>query len=159
MSKYIAVLLLGLAAGSSIVFSRFVLAEIHPTMLLTIRMGIALGCFVALLAVTRPNLRLGRRTWFDCILAGLLAIGLPLEFSFMALQYLSSGLFTIFLSFTGIVTILVAHFLLIDEPASLVKLLGAGLAFMGVVALIVTRSTGLAQQSDMRGYLFALTVV
>jgi drug/metabolite transporter (DMT)-like permease len=112
-----------------------------------------------LLVVTRPDLRLGRRLWFDCILAGVLAIGLPLEFSFMALQYLSSGLFTIFLSFTGIGTILVAHFLLVDEPASPAKLLGAGLAFMGVVALIVTRSTGLAQSGDIRGYLFALAVV
>jgi len=77
----------------------------------------------------------------------------------MALQYLSSGLFTIFLSFTGMATILVAHFFLPEEQMAPTKLLGAGLAFAGVILLIVTRSNGLTQQSSMRGYLFALAVV
>jgi drug/metabolite transporter (DMT)-like permease len=134
-------------------------AEIHPILLLAIRMGIAFGCFVVLLAITRPNLRLGQRAWFDGLLAGVLAIGLPLEFSFMSLQYLSSGLFTIFLSFTGMATMVVAHFFLPDEPTTPTRLLGAGLALLGVVLLIATRSTGLAQAGDSRGYLFALAVV
>jgi drug/metabolite transporter (DMT)-like permease len=159
VNKYIAVLLLGLAAGSSIVFSRFVLAEIHPTLLLTIRMGIASGCFLVFLRATRTSLKLDRQVWLDCILVGVLAIGLPLEFSFMSLQHLSSGLFTIFLSFTGMVTMLVAHFLLPDEQSNLVKFLGAGLAFGGVILLIATRSTGLSGQSNGLGYLFALAVV
>jgi drug/metabolite transporter (DMT)-like permease len=88
-----------------------------------------------------------------------MAIGLPLEFSFLALEYLSSGLFTVLLSFSGMGTIIVAHFLLTDERATLNKLLGAGLALVGVVILVVTRTTGLLGQSDLRGYLFALGVI
>jgi drug/metabolite transporter (DMT)-like permease len=159
MNRYGVVSLIGAAAGSSIVFSRFALAEIQPTLLLTIRMAIAFSCFVIILAVTRTDLRLEKRIWFDGILVGLLAIGLPLELSFMALQHLSSGLFTVLLSFTGMATLLVAHFILADEPATPVKLLGAAVAFIGVVVLIATRSTGLAQAGNLRGYLFALGAV
>lgn len=158
MNKYIAVLLLGLAAGSSIVFSRFALAEIQPTLLLTIRMAIAFAAFGALLLLTKANVRLSKQSWLDGMLAGILAIGLPLELSFMALQYLSSGLFTILLSFTGMGTMLVAHLFLPDEQATPAKLFGAALAFVGVVVLVATRSTGLAG-GDLRGYLFALAVV
>jgi drug/metabolite transporter (DMT)-like permease len=56
-------------------------------------------------------------------------------------------------------TMLVAHFLLPDEQATATRLFGAGLAFVGVISLIVTRSTGLVQSADMRGYLFALAVI
>ncbi len=159
VKQYGAVLLVALAAGSSIVMSRFALTEIPATLLLTLRMAIGSACFGLMFALTKPNLALERRVWLDGLVVGLLSIGLPLEISFFALQYLSSGLFTILLSFTGMATLLVAHFFLPDEAVTPGKLLGAGVAFVGVVVLISTRATGLVQQAGLQGYVYVLGVV
>ena len=85
--------------------------------------------------------------------------GLPLLAFTIALQFISSGVLTIFIALIPLVTGLMAHVWLNQERLGFAKAGGLAVAFGGVLLLVATRTTGLtagASGADVRGYGLAL---
>lgn len=144
----------GMALGGSVVMTRFGLREIPAFTLIALRLLLATAAFALALAVLRPPLPRGTRTLADIALIGLINTALPLIAFTLALQYLSSGVLTLFIALVPMVTGLMAHVWLAQERLTAAKLGGLAIAFGGVVFLLLTGTNGLsATQSalDIRG--------
>jgi drug/metabolite transporter (DMT)-like permease len=160
-TKIALILISGAAFGSSVVMSRVGLSEIPPLWLVTMRLTLSSLVMVLVMIFQKRRLPAARRVWVDI---GLVALGNVLlsmmSFTF-ALQYLSSGVLTIILALIPLFTSLMAHIWLIQEKLHLTKLAGLGLAFLGVVVLLSTKTSGLAETptAGFQGYFLAITGV
>lgn len=153
------ILLAGLALGSSVVMTRLGIGEIPPLAFITLRLGLAALIFLVALVVLQREIPHHPRIWLDIALVGIGNTGLGLVAFTLALQFISSGVLTIFLALIPLFTGLLAHFWLAQEKLNWVKLAGLVLAFFGVMLLLATRTTGLPDTEsavDLRGQLLAL---
>ena len=154
--------LAGAALGGSVVMTRFGLREIPAYTLIALRMIVATGAFAVAIAVLRPPLPRGRRTFIDIGVIGLISTAVPLLVFTLSLQYMSSGVLTLFIALIPMFTGLMAHGLLTQEKLTPAKLTGLLVAFGGVVVLLVSGTSGLSAGSgalDIRGPALALTGV
>ena len=93
---------------------------------------------------------------------GLISTALPLLVFTLSLQYMSSGVLTVFVALIPMFTGLMAHLLLTQEKLNTAKLAGLLVAFGGVVVLLVSGTTGLSTGAgalDVRGPVLALSGV
>jgi drug/metabolite transporter (DMT)-like permease len=154
------ILLAGLAFGSSVVMSRIGLNEIPPLWLVVLRLATATACFAVVLAVLRRSPPHALREWCDIAIIGICNVGAPLVAFTLSLQFISSGVLTIFLALIPLFTGLLAHYWLSQEKLSRYKLAGLTLSLAGVIFLLATRTTGIQANSegiDLRGFILALT--
>lgn len=138
------VLLLGLFFGSSLVVSRFNVAQFDPAAYIGIRMAIASMMSLLVYAIAT-----GRRVPRDLTLwrrAGLLGVfgtALPMTTIVTSLQYHSSGVASLLLATGPALTVLLAHFLLPDESLSRRKVMGVSFALGGALLLALSGEDGL----------------
>ena len=154
--------LAGLALSGSVVMTRLGLQELPAFTLIALRLLVATAAFAIAIAVLRPPLPRGARTMLDVALIGLISTALPLIAFTLALQYMSSGVLTLFIALFPLVTGLMAHLLLAQEKLTAAKLGGLGVAFGGVLYLLLTGTSGLSSSRvvlDIRGPLLSLTGV
>jgi len=153
-----AVFLLGLFSGSSIIMLRLGVAEIPPLALVMLRQGIATVAFAVCLLVLRRGLPRAARVWGDIAVVALLTTIVPVICFTMALELVSSAVASIILALVPLLTAAMAHFLL-QERLSRLQAGGLGVAFGGVVLLILTGTSGIAASGGaivLRGYLLLL---
>jgi drug/metabolite transporter (DMT)-like permease len=138
--------------------TRVGISEIPPLYLVLLRLSFAAVLFAVALAALRRPLPRSRRTWFDIALVGLCNTGLPLVLFTLSLQYLSSGVVTIFVTLVPMLTGLLAHLWLAHEKLTTSKFAGLAVGLAGILFLILTRTTGLAEGEigDIRGHVLAL---
>ena len=152
------VLVTGTALGSSVVMTRLGVHEIPPLPLVALRLSVATVAFLAVLVLLKRRFPRDRRTLLDIGLVGVTQ-GLPLLAFTIALQFISSGVLTMFLALIPLFTGLMAHVWLNQERLGFAKAGGLAVAFGGVLLLVATRTTGLtagASGADVRGYGLAL---
>lgn len=150
---------MGLASGSSVVAVRFSLGEIPPLTLVVLRLTVATSLFALTLVLLGRPLPQDRRTRLNIAVVGLTYMGIPLVAFTLALQFISSGVLTIFLALVPLYTALMAQRWLVQEKLNRRKVLGLAVGFVGVVVLLLTRTTGLAQEAadaGLRGHFLAL---
>src|SRR5574341_1049905 len=152
------ILLAGTALGSSAVMSRFGLREIPPLSLVMLRFATATLAYAITLAALKRELPRDVITWRDIAISGVAATGVPLLLFTVALQFISSGVLTIFIALIPLFTGLIAHWALAHEKLSPARLAGLLLAFAGAMLLILTGTTGLADgaTADIRGQMLGL---
>jgi drug/metabolite transporter (DMT)-like permease len=144
------VLLLGVLFGTTLVASRFSVGQFMPTTYIGLRLVFsALGFGIIYL------LRLGNRNWPDdrqlwkhSVILGILGTAIPMTGIVASLQYLSSGLASILITVNPAITVLLAHYFLVDERLNWRKSVGVLLALGGATLLAALGETGLA---DVRG--------
>jgi drug/metabolite transporter (DMT)-like permease len=152
--------LLGVLYGVNLVASRFATGQFEPLVYVSLRVAIASLLYLGAYPI-RPNLKFptSRRLWLHSGVFGIIGIAIPMTCFVMALQYLSSGVVSLFQTLSPAMTIVLAHFFLSDERMNNYKVIGVIIAFSGALALFATGETGLAEfvRADWRGY--ALVVV
>ena len=154
-----AVFLLGLFSGSSIVMLRLGVTEIPPLALVMLRQTIATVAFAASVLALRRRLLWSAQVWRDIAVVATLTTILPVIFFTMALEFVSSAVASIILALVPLLTGLMAHLLLHDERLSRFQAAGLVVAFIGVVLLILTGTSGIAISGGsvvLRGYLLLL---
>jgi len=154
-----AVFLLGLFSGSSIVMLRLGVTEIPPLALVMLRQTIATVAFAASVLALRRRLLWSAQVWRDIAVVATLTTILPVIFFTMALEFVSSAVASIILALVPLLTGLMAHLLLHDERLSRFQAAGLVVAFIGVVLLILTGTSGIAisgRSVVLRGYLLLL---
>lgn len=137
------VLLLGLAFGSSVVFTRLGIREIPPLSLAGLRLAVATVAFTATLALLHRRLPGETRVRWDIAMVGITATGLPLMAFTFALLFFSSGMLSIMIALTPLITAFTAHLWLADERLTWRRLAGLAAALIGVLFLLATGTTGL----------------
>lgn len=152
------ILLSGSAFGSSVVMSRIGLSEFPPLMLVTMRLVLSSLIFAVVIMLQRRKLPKTFRVWIDIGLVGMGNVALSMLAFTFALQYISSGVLTIILALIPLFTSLMAHVWLSQEKLHLMKLVGLIMAFVGVVILLATRTSGLAESpiAGPQGYILAI---
>ncbi|MFQ5516742.1 MAG: EamA family transporter, partial [Acidimicrobiia bacterium] len=135
-----------LAWGTTGVATRGALnAGVPPVGLVTIRSILAAVIIYGLLAARRRRIRIDRGR---LILGGMMAVtnlALPFILFTLALQYASAGFVGLLVALVPLLTATFAHFLLPDEPLSIAKLTGLAVGVAGVVLLLGSGDSGLAE--------------
>jgi drug/metabolite transporter (DMT)-like permease len=139
------VVLLGVMFGSMSVVSRFMLGQFEPVTFTAVRLFIAAVVFLAiyLLHIRGRRWPKNRNLWIRSIVFGVVADTIPIILIVSSLQYLSSGLTTTLTTFFPVVTVIMAHFLLPNEPLNKQKILGVSLATIGAISIVALGETGL----------------
>jgi drug/metabolite transporter (DMT)-like permease len=135
--------------GSAFVPSKIGVLASSPLWFLVVRFTVAglLALPIALALGARwPR---GLRDWLGIAILGVLANALYLGFSYEALRHLAAGVGAIVSSTNPLLLALIAPFAL-REPLTRLKVLGLGLGFAGVVAIMAARAgTGSANPADI----------
>lgn len=158
MRKSFWILLAGTAFGSSVVMTRFAVAEIPPIDLVAVRLAAAAALFVPTLLILRLSLPRQPRAWVDMAVVGATTAGPLVAFTF-ALQWISAGVLTVFLALIPLFTAILAHRLVAGERLDRGKAAGLVLAFAGVLTILLTRTSGLGASVTAgvtRGHVLAL---
>lgn len=124
--------------------ARFGLAQFPAVPFVGLRLFLASLLHVAIYAVDRhrrwPR---KRKLWLHAIVLGTMGTAIPMVSIVASLQYLSSGMASIFVTSAPAFTVLLAHFLLTDEPLNRYKVIGVGLALGGAFLLAFSGESGL----------------
>ncbi|MEM9777169.1 MAG: DMT family transporter [Chloroflexota bacterium] len=145
--------LLGFFWGSNLVAARFGTGEFTPFFFIALRLMIATLCFLPFMVTGGRAFPTSRETWKLAIVSGVLGVAIPMSVFILALQYMSSGLVSIFVTAAPAFIAVAAHFFLPDEKLNAAKWGGVGLALLGSVFLVGLGESGLADvgRVDPRG--------
>lgn len=154
--------LTGFLLGSTLVVSRFSLGQFDAQTYVALRL--AAGSVVFLIAYWIFRVRAwprSRSLWGRAGIFGLVSTALTMTAFTQSLRYQSSGVTSLLATLSPIVTVLLAHLFLHDEPVTAQRLLGGAIAFGGVGLLLLRGESGLAElaRADWRGYAWALVGV
>ena len=152
------VVLLGTFVGSHIVVSRFSVTQFDPITFVTLRMILTALAHLGLYAVLKNrSLPKDPKLWFHAGILGFLGTAMAMTATVSSLKYQSSGVTSLLQTLIPVVTVLLAHVFLKDEPLTLNKGLGVLIAFGGATLLMVNRESGLAnlKHAEWRGYILA----
>ncbi len=155
--KIVLVLLTALAFGSSIVSSRLGLQEFNVLFFLTVRLAIAICCYLIFLLILKKQLPSSKRTWLDLIIVGLASTAAPMLFFHYSILYISSTMFAVFITTIPLVTAISAHFFIPAEKINQFKIAGLLLSTAGVFFLIFSGQNGINKEAlDLRGPLLSI---
>jgi drug/metabolite transporter (DMT)-like permease len=153
------VILLGLLFGSTLIASRFAVGQFAPTTYIGLRLTIASLCHVVIYALaSQRRWPSDKRVWRHSPVLGIFATAIPMTAIVTSLQFQSSGITAVLITVSPAITVLMAHFLLSDEPLTRRKSLGVVLALAGALLLTVQGETGLADggRANPLGYFLVL---
>ncbi|MEW5817998.1 MAG: DMT family transporter, partial [Spirochaetota bacterium] len=148
-------IILGFLLGSTMVVSRFAIKQFDALTYVALRFVLASMVNICIYIIV-PGLKLPSdiRVWAKAALVGLVGTALTFTAYIKSLNYLSSGVVSVLVTLTPVVTFILAQVFLKDEPLSPRKMIGAVVAFIGAGVLFVFKETGLPDitQPDLRGY-------
>jgi drug/metabolite transporter (DMT)-like permease len=151
------ILLVGVLFGSVTVTSRYMLTQLEPITYTGIRLSIAALAYlvVYLLHIRGRHWPRDPLLWKRALLFGAVGDALPMMMIVGSMLYLSSGVTSILTTFFPVVTVVMAHFLLADEPLNTRKGIGVVLGMTGAVLIAALGETGLAEATAVNktGYL------
>lgn len=139
--------LLGFFWGSNLVAARFGTGEFTPFFFIALRLTIATLCFLPFMVTRGNRFPTSRETWRLAVISGFLGVAIPMSTFILTLQYMSSGLVSIFVTAAPAFIAIAAHFFLPEERLSAFKWIGVGLALAGSVFLVGLGESGLADVS------------
>jgi drug/metabolite transporter (DMT)-like permease len=122
--------------GSSYLFIKFGVEEgLTPFTLVALRLGIGLALLVAVVAVAREPLPRSLRIYGHLVVMALINIVVPFFLITSAERTVDSALASILNGTVPLFAIVIAAFVLQDEPITVNRLAGLGIGFAGVVVL------------------------
>lgn len=133
---YLLLVLLAFGWGSSFLAIKLAVGSVSPATITLGRMAISAGFLFLLVKRRRLALPTDAPTWW--CLAGVALFGNALPFFLIAAaeEHVDSGLAAILIGATPLFTILLAHRFTADEKLSPQRLIGVGIGFLGLVALV-----------------------
>ncbi len=150
---------LGFIFGSTLVISRFSVAQFQPTTYISLRLLLASLAHVTIYLGSRDRpWPAGRYLWGHATILSIFGTVIPMNALVASLQFQSSGLTAILITTGPAITVLMAHFFLADESLTLRKAVGVGLALGGAFLLALSGESGLPEVSRANplGYVLVL---
>lgn len=130
------IVFLGAIWGCSFIFNAVLIREIGPLWVTSLRVGIgALGCWVVMVVLRKPVPR-DPRLWAQLSLLGIVAYALPFALFPLAQTHLASGVAAIINAMTPMMTALISHVWIGGEKASVTKMTGVAIGFVGAAILV-----------------------
>ena len=155
-------MLLGFLFGSTLVVSRFSVVQYQPLTYIGLRLMIASLGHLAIYAVSKQrSWPKDRQLWRDAAILGILGTAIPMTAIVSSLQYQSSGITAVLITTSPAITVLMAHFLLPDEPLTRQKALGVATALAGALFLALLGESGLpdVSRADPIGYILVVAAM
>lgn len=153
------VALQGFIFGSSMVISRFSLAQFDPRVYVSLRLIIAALAHASVYLLLRGRaFPKDRILWMRAGLLGVLGPAIPMVSIVSSLQYMASSVASLLITLNPVMVVLLSHFFLSDERLTWRRLAGVLIAFGGAAILLLRGETGLGEfvQADPRGYAWIL---
>ncbi len=129
-----------------------------PITLTALRLVTASAVLCVLLGFLRPQYRWRIRDAINLSIVSVLTIAIPFLFMATAVHYISSSLAAILCNLMPPFTVVLAHFLIIDERLNAAKLVGTMVSVFGASILLLGNSSGLAS-GDSQGWIGQLLVI
>lgn len=129
-------LILSILWGGSFFFVEVAVKALPPLTLVTLRVGLAAVALHIILLSKGMKMPSDRKTWIAFLGMGVLNNMLPFCLIVWGQIYIASGLASILNGTTPLFTVLVAHFLTVDEKVTKGRLMGVIAGFVGVVLMI-----------------------
>ena len=129
---------LSLLWGVSFVFAGIILREVPPFTLVFLRIGLAAVALLAAARLLGYAIPTQNRFWAACFGMGILNNLVPFSLFAFAQTQIPSGLAAILNAATPLFAVLVTHVLTDDEKATVPKLVGVVVGFLGVAVMIGT---------------------
>jgi drug/metabolite transporter (DMT)-like permease len=153
------IVLLAFFWGSNLVVSRFGLAQFNPVTFVALRLLLAAVLHALIYAVDRKRFFPTQRTlWRRAALLGVVGTAVPMTAIIASLSYLSSGMTAVFVTTAPAITVIMAHFLLPDEPLNRRRAFGIILALGGALLLALSGETGLPDSEAANPLGFSLVM-
>ncbi|MCJ7626479.1 MAG: DMT family transporter [Anaerolineaceae bacterium] len=160
LQPLIYVLILGFLYGSVTVATRFCLGQFDPITYSGLRLALGALVYVSLyiFRVRGRKWPKDRVFWKRAFIYGIIGDAVPILLFISAMQYLSSGVGGILVTFYPVVTVIMGHFYLDDERINKLKFIGILLSTSGALLMAVFGETGLADPDGtaIYGYLMIL---
>jgi drug/metabolite transporter (DMT)-like permease len=135
--------------GSAFVPSKIGVLASSPMWFLVVRFVVSGAIALAIALALGSRFPVERRAWIAVVLVGVFANAVYLGCTYVALRHLAAGVGSVVVSTNPLLLALVAPYAL-REPLTRQKMLGLGLGFAGVVAIMLARSgTGTAEPHDV----------
>ena len=147
--------LLGFFFGSTLIASRFSVGQFHPTTYIGLRLLMASLAHTAVYVWGKHRAwPRDRQLYRHAIILGLFGTAIPMTAIVSSLQYLSSGLAAILITTNPALTVIMAHFFLLEEKLTIRKTIGVTLALSGALLLALSGENGLpnVSQTNPIGY-------
>jgi drug/metabolite transporter (DMT)-like permease len=133
--EWLVFLALGFAWGSSYLFIKIGVETLTPFTLVAARTGIGALVLALVMLLTREQLPRERSAYGNLLVVALLGIVIPFSLITWGEQTIDSGLAAILNGTVPLFVILLAAFVLADEPVTINRLVGLVVGFVGVVVL------------------------
>lgn len=157
------VLLLGVLFGTTLIASRFSVGQFEPTTYISLRLVLAsLGYFfLYVFSGQRRKWPTGRNLWKHAGLLGVFGTAVPMVFLVTSLKFQSSGMTSILITLGPAITVVMAHFVLPEEPLTKRKTVGVVIALSGALLLVLLGESGIpdVSQANPIGYFLVLTAM
>jgi drug/metabolite transporter (DMT)-like permease len=157
------VLLLGVLFGTTLIASRFSVGQFEPTTYISLRLVLAsLGYFfLYVFSGQRRKWPTGRNLWKHAGLLGVFGTAVPMVFLVTSLKFQSSGMTSILITLGPAITVVMAHFVLPEEPLTKRKTIGVVIALSGALLLVLLGESGIpdVSQANPIGYFLVLTAM
>lgn len=147
--------------GTNTVVGRFGVGEVDPFVFIALRLTVAMLCFVLFFSIQvhwRGTQRWSkdRNVWIHGAISGTIGLAIPTSLFMLSLQYLSSGVASIFVATAPAVMVIAAHLFLPDEKMTVNKAMGVLLALVGSLFLILRGESGLDEVANLSSLGFLL---
>jgi len=150
-TEWLLLFTLSILWGGSFFFNKVILTELPPLTLVFGRTGIA--ALILVVGVYSSGQRLPRSvtTWLAFFIMGALNNLIPFSLIVWGQQYINSSLASVLNATTPLFTIVLAHFLTIDEKLTLGRYIGVALGIIGVIILMGVEFDS-CKRVDPRGF-------
>jgi drug/metabolite transporter (DMT)-like permease len=128
--------LLGLIWGSSFLWIKIAVADVHPFVLVTFRVLFGLIGLLIVMRWQRQSLPRDRRTILAFIFMGIFNTAIPFVLISWGETQIDSSLASILNGTVPLFTIIIAHFWLHDEKITPPRIAGLVVGFIGVIVLV-----------------------
>ncbi len=135
-TDWLMLIVLSVLWGGSFFFVGVAVKELPPLTIITLRVGIATLALLLFLKITGEKLPLGRKVISAFIGMGFLNNVIPFFLIVWAQGQIESGLASIFNATMPLFTVVVAHFLTIDEKLTPLRITGVMFGIAGVTVMI-----------------------
>ncbi len=122
--------------GSSFALTSLVIRELSPASVVFLRNLFACLLLFPLALIFRRSLPKGTRLWLFMLSIALIGNALPFTLISWGQQRIDSALAGILMAVMPLVTIILAHFFIAEEPLNKHKLTGFCIGFLGILVLI-----------------------
>jgi drug/metabolite transporter (DMT)-like permease len=133
---WIVFLLLGAIWSSSFMWIKIALDEVGPITLVAFRALFGLLFGIVVILVQRVQLPRTFKEWLPLLVVGLTNVAIPFFLISWGEQHIDSAVASILDATVPLFTILLAHFLLLDDKITLPKMSGLIVGFIGIIILM-----------------------